>query len=513
MRAGGRATLTDRPAPPIFRADPTAMLRLSRSLRLAAALAAPVVLAPLALAPSAAAQPGAAQTVEIPRIDEAESIFAQALDAYREGDFGMAYRRFRLAYAGYPLHQKTTAARLMAARARLREGEPAEAAALARAFLADFPGSRYAADARALLAPEGRPDEPQTVEIGLALPLGADTAPLTQAFFNGFRMAVDEANAAALASGGTRLRMVFRDSRGDAGGAEAAVRALSQTAVIVGPLFSEEALAAGAAAERQRTVLIAPLATDDRVAENRRYVFQANAPLSVRGAQMARTANALGMRRVGVVWEGEAGSTSERLASGFAAETRRNGGEVVFETSVGTAWSALSARVGSDLAGLDALYAPVSGGNAETDIRVVLGTLDRSGADLAVLGDAEWHNRPAARALGPRFRLTYTNDFYLDAARAETRAFLGQYRQRFGADLDAAAFTTRRLAVTGYDLGRLLTRQIGRGGGDLADALRGAATAEGIGTRIGFAGGQVNRALFVQRLTPTGTERLDDGRR
>lgn len=533
MAAQGRTTLAapfaPLPAAPLCAppADLTAMHRLlssSRPLRLAAALflaptgAGAGVAGALALfgAAPVAAQPS---TSAVPRIEEAESIFEQALAAYRERDFGMAYRRFRLAYSGYPLHQKTTAARLMAARARLREGYAEEAARLARDFVAEFPESRYAADARALLAGLGVAETPtrapETLDIGLALPLTAETAPLTQAFFNGFRMAVDEVNAAALASGGTRIRMVFRDSRGDAVGAESAVAALASTAVIVGPLFSDEALAAGAAAERQRTVLIAPLATDDRVADGRRYVFQSNAPLAVRGAQMARTAQALGLRLVGVVSEGEAGGTSERLARGFADETRRSGGEVAVQANVGEAWTSLTTRVGAAALGeMDALYLPVSGGNAETDIRVVLGALDRASADIVVLGDAEWHNRPAARALGPRFRVTYTNDFYLDPARAETRAFLGQYRQRFGADLDDAPFTTRRLAVTGYDLGRMLLRRLMSDGGrrDLADALRTSATFEGIGTRVGFAGGQVNRALFVQRITATGLERLDDGR-
>lgn len=508
MARAGQGTLASSfrlPLPPM----PRLPLARRAALLLSLALAGGVPATPVATA----------QTADgVPRLPEAESVFEQALDAYRARDYGMAYRRFRLAITSFPLHQKTTAAHLMAARALAMDGQPAEAARLARTFVALFPQSRYVADARALIDAAGtddaRPYTTETVDVGLALPLTAETAPMTQAFFNGFRMAVDEANAEALAADRPRLRMVFRDSRGDAPGAEAAMAALASTAAIVGPLFSDEALAAGAAAERQRTVLVAPLATDDRVAEGRRYVFQANAPLGVRGAQMARTAAALGLTRVAVASEGEDGETSERLARGFADELRRSGGTVAAQVSVGESWTPLATRVGASTLGeVDAVYLPVSGGNAETDIRVVLGALDRAGADVTVLGDAEWHNRPAARALGPRFRVTYTNDFYLDPARAEVRTFLAAYRQRFGTDLDGAPFTTRRLAVTGYDLGRMLARVVERSGGrDLADALRGAATVEGIGTRIGFAGGQVNRALFVQRLTDTGLQRLDDGR-
>lgn len=490
--------------------------RLPAALRAARLLG--LVLAAGIPAAGALAQPTSGDPGGVPRIAEAESVFEQALAAYRQRDYGMAYRRFRIAVAGYPLHQKTTAASLMAARAMLMDGRRGEAARLARELIAAYPQSRYVAEARTILAQMGTRDadapNTQTVDVGLALPLTPDTAPLTQAFFNGFRMAVDEANAEAAAAGRPRLRMVFRDTRGDAPGAEVAVAALSSTVAIVGPLFSDEALAAGGAAERQRTVLIAPLATDDRVAEGRRYVFQANAPLGVRGAQMARTAAALGLTRVAVASEGEPGETSERLARGFADEVRRAGGTVAAQASVGESWTTLTSNVDEEtLRDVEALYLPVSGGNAETDIRVVLGALERANASVTVLGDAEWHNRPAARALGPRFRVTYTNDFYLDPARTDVRTFLSAYRQRFIVDLDAAPFTTRRLAVTGYDLGRMLARQIVRTGGrGLADALRGAATVEGVGTRVGFAGGQVNRALYVQRLTETGLERLDDGR-
>ncbi len=454
---------------------------------------------------TAAAQ---AQPTPVPRDAEAESTFEQAVEAYRAGDFGMAFRRFRLVVRDHPLNEKTTAALAMAAKARFREGAPSDAADLARDLVRNYPRSRYVPEMQALLArvqgqgPAVRP----VVDVGVALPLVAETAGLTQAFFNGLRLAADEANAEGQA--GPRMRLVFQNTHNTATGAAAAVAALRSTAVVVGPLFSDEAIAAGDAAAQSGTVLVAPLATDERVSAGHPTVFQANVPLNARGPVLAQYATGtMGLRRFGVVYEGEVGGTSERLARGFADAVQRSGGTVAFVTALTSGWSGLVTRIGADaLAGVDALYLPVSGNNAEVDVRAALSALDRAGAHVTVLGDAEWHNRAAARALGPAFRVTYTNDFSFDPADADVQRFAGAYRAAFGDDVLGASFTTQRLAATGYSLGRFLASRVASQ--NLARVLTAAGTYEGVGVRFNFAGGGVNRALYVQQYTNDGIRRL-----
>ena len=484
------------PAPPMRRLTLLAALALTGALGLAVPAAVPGV---------------RAQTVAPPVEPEAESTFEQALAAFNAGDYGMAYRRFRLVYTGFPLHQKTTAAVFMAARSQLRAGETAAGADLLRDLLRQFPDSRYAADARTLLARlDARADAPRTFTVGVALPLGGSNTALTQAFFNGLRLAVDEHNAGT----GSRARLVFRDTDGTAEGARTALEALREVDVVVGPLFSPEAIAAGEVAERNGTTLVAPLATDGRVAEGRRFVFQANPSLAVRGRTMARYAREeLRADTFGVVYEPEAGGVSERLGRAFADEVQRGGGVLAFQTPLGSrSWSGLGTQTADAdaLRSLDALYLPVSGGNAEVDIRAALGALDRSGASPVVLGDAEWHNRPSARALADRFGVTYTNDFVVDDARPEVARFRERYRALAGRDLAAAPFTVQRLAFTGYDLARyLLDRLDGRGNRPLPDALRRADRYDGLGIRLDFDDANVNDALFIQRYRAGAIERLE----
>ena len=132
----------------------------------------------------APASPARAQNV--PENVEAESTFEQGVEAFRAGDYGMAYRRFRLVYQAYPFNRKTTAGVLMAAKARYRLGETEPAAEILREFVREYPTSGYAGDARALLARidgAGAARGPQTVDVGIALPLGGANVALTQALF------------------------------------------------------------------------------------------------------------------------------------------------------------------------------------------------------------------------------------------------------------------------------------------------------------------------------------------
>jgi ABC-type branched-subunit amino acid transport system substrate-binding protein len=310
-------------------------------------------------------------------------------------------------------------------------------------------------------------------------------------------MAVDEQNQSA--TGSNRIRLVFRDIGADAAGAGQAVRSLADegTGVILGALFSEQAREAAAAAEARRVVFVAPRATDDRVSRNRLYTFQANPTIEVRGRLLARFAvNGLLLRRFGILSGFDNQGISQSMAEAFQDEIERLGSEVVFFKTLQSAsdWSRLPDMLDPDsLARTRALFVPLSGRQPERQANSLIQTLETLGADLRVLGNAEWHQLP----LGPRadpYGVTYANDFRVDSSDRTTSAFLRSHRSRFGSDAG-------RLAHVGYDVTRfLLSTMSGHPTpADLADALRTAAAFEGTGMRIDFRGGQVNEAMFYQR--------------
>ncbi len=452
----------------------------------------------------AGAAPLAAQPAVVPRNAEADAIFGQALKAFQNGDYPTAYRRFRLVYTQYPLNQATTAALIMGGKALYRQGDYRQAQALFDEFARTYTSSRYVPEARRMLryieaARSTPPTKARpTVTLGIAFPLTNRDTPRTQAFFNGLRMAVDAHNDAG---DGPRVRMVFRDTGGTPEGARGAVNALRDAAVIVGPLYSEEALAAAGAAETARVPLVAPLATDPRVSRGKTYVFQANPTTEVRGRAMARYAlESLRARRFGIVAESGADGVSAQMAEGFHDELQREGGIVAFMTEIPArgGWARLDETLDPDaLAQVDALYLPVSGSNAESDIRNALAALDKTGATPRVLGNAEWHRRANTTAAS-RYTVTYTNDFAPDDADAGVRRFREQYAARTGKSLTNADFAMQRLAFAGYDLGRFLIENLDASG-SVGAALRRAPRYHGLALDFDFRDGQVNDALFVFR--------------
>jgi ABC-type branched-subunit amino acid transport system substrate-binding protein len=91
--------------------------------------------------------------------------------------------------------------------------------------------------------------------------------------------------------------------------------------VIIGPVFSDEAIEAGAVSEEYGVPFFAPLATDDRVSEGRQYVFQANPSLSIRGRQMARFAvEDMELETIGIAVSMD-NPLSERMAERFQEES------------------------------------------------------------------------------------------------------------------------------------------------------------------------------------------------
>lgn len=99
---------------------------------------------------------------------------------------------------------------------------------------------------------------------------------------------------------------------------------------IVGPLFSDETMAAAEIAQEKNIPIISPTATDEGIAEKGEFVFQANSTNSMRGKVMAQFAvNMLGVKNVAVLASNA--PSSHVQADSFAAEITRLGAQVVID--------------------------------------------------------------------------------------------------------------------------------------------------------------------------------------
>ncbi len=432
---------------------------------------------------------------------EAKALFDEAVSTFEAGDYADAAAQFSRVASAFELHTLTTAAALMEGRALYRAGAYERAIEAFDAFLRVYQSSRYVSEAertRKLASNALQVTANSPVTLGLILSLGHDEASDSQSLFNGFRMAVDDHNARRE---GRPIRMVFRDIGELGSGGALASAAEAGAGTVFGALFSDQARAAAAEAERLGVIFVAPLATDKEVSRDRSMSFQANPTIEMRGRLMARFAvNALRLRDLGVVAERDEHGISGVMGDAFADEARLLGATVRFVQVLPDArsWFSIGDHIPTEsLRAVRGIYAPLSGSVADQLAGALLDGLgglltDSEQSRLRVLGNAEWHDLPM-RTEASRFGVTYSNDFYFDRTSDAAQAFTRRYRSMTGV-------SPGRLGVVGYDLGRYLISTV-----ESEDALEvrarllGAPAFEGVGVRVFFGGGQINRQMYYHR--------------
>jgi len=512
---------------------------------------------------------------------DAKLMFEQGIAAFERGDYQKAAERFRLV-GDYGLTRQTTAALVMQGKALLRLARYQETIDVLEALLDRYPETSYQSEAKRVLdVARKRLEESgqrvDTLRIGVALPMTDKYVALSQAMFNGIRLAIDEHNglrrryvspsglrassdsfdvaqtadvyndSLAQADGQVTVttatdtvrvdslqivteqasrpdwiaKMHFRHTKGTPEGAKAAVDSLvrrDEVDVILGPLFSRTARAAGSVAERNRTLFVAPLATDESVSEGRDFVFQTNPTISLRGRIMARfTSESLLTDAASIVYE-QGATNSEQMAEGFREEAKKRGLKIPFTLRLESArgWSQLPEVIEEDstitdsmFASTEAFYLPVTGRNATGKIQDALTGFGRLNTSARILGNSYWHGLSVVKEAS-KFTATYANDFNVQAKRPEVQRFIRRYRLLTGDTPDnLSSVREQRLAYTGYDVADFLlttlTPSVTRP--DPAD-LRAASVYEGLGMRIDFKEGNVNRAMFFHRYRNNRVELL-----
>lgn len=522
----------------------------------------------------------AQQFDEIPRNEKAERIFDQAVAAFERGDYEQAADRFRLVN-DYPLNRKTTAALVMEGKAHLQLGRYQESIDVLDTLLERYPETSYREEGERLrsVAQEQLEEQRQSVDtlrLGVALPMADEYVGLSQAMFNGIRLAVDEHNGLrrryvpppslqavadsfevaptrtvesdSLAEAEGRFtvtsqtdtlrvdslqsvteqegrpdwvaKMYFREVYPeDADSTRMAIDSLTnqdEVDAILGPLFSKTARVAGEAAQEAGISLIAPLATSGSVSAGKTHVFQANPTIPLRGRIMARfVSESLLTDSVGIFYERD-DRTSARIANGFRKEAEERDLDVVFTKRLDNArgWSQLPETIEADstlsdstVRATEALYLPISGVNASGRIQDALTGVGRLNPSARILGNSHWHNLTVKKEAST-FTSTYATDFNVQTKRPEVQDFIRQYRLLSGNTPDNLSVRGRRLAYTGYDISRFLLTTLSSASTPRPSDLRGAPTYDGLGVRINFRNGNVNRAMFFMRYRNNRIERI-----
>ncbi len=293
---------------------------------------------------------------------------------------------------------------------------------------------------------------PTGIEVAVSLPLSGEEAPYGIPIMEGIRLAIDDANAS-----GTTPPITLRtyDDKGDSDLAKriAGQIVASRAALVLGPAFSKNSLAAGPVYASGGLVSLATTCTADSITQNA-TTFRVMFKNSDQGVTLAYyLARVLGKHRAAVIVIDDGyGHTLQdgfqRVAAGLGIDAQY----YIFKTP--EEGQAIAMRIAADSTKPPVLFLTL-----DADAAPILLALRRHGVTGPflggdALGDEFFSQRMAGEPEEKHQRGYFTENVYgispviLDSANAEILAFADRFRANYGHDPVWAS-------VVGYDAGQL----------------------------------------------------------
>jgi branched-chain amino acid transport system substrate-binding protein len=300
---------------------------------------------------------------------------------------------------------------------------------------------------------EPTPDE--RVRVGAFMSLTGDTAQYGISALNGYRMAVEEANATG-GAGGRRVELIVEDTRSDGVETEVVVERLVREVrvhALLGEVVSSRSLAGARVAQREGVPMLTPSATSPEVTAVGPYVFRGCYTDIFQGAAIAHFATGqLGARRAAFLVDRDQ-RYSVDLARFIREDFVRHGGEVVAEQEydAGAAdFSVQLAEVGA--AKPDVIFIPgyyLEAGLLARQARAI-------GIEVPLVGGDGWDSprlyEIGGQALSGGF---YSSHFSAEDPDPQVQRFVADYRRLFVATPDS-------FAATAYDAARIMLAAVAR---------------------------------------------------
>lgn len=213
--------------------------------------------------------------------------------------------------------------------------------------------------------------------------------------------------------------------------------------VILGPMYSEEALAVSEYCAAHDIVMLTPTATDERISALSPTIFQLNPTHRARGASIARFAiQDLNAKTAGIFAQDS--TYGKDMGIGFKEEFETLGGEVKLFALLPESFSSFSKALaplnltfdkqfGYPLTQLDVIYLPMTSPEA---VAIALSQLRFYNIRGELLGSSDWLDE---RLLNNRDLITnfyYASDFQL-IENSATNSIVYLYKTRFGEEPNA----------------------------------------------------------------------------
>ncbi len=272
--------------------------------------------------------------------------------------------------------------------------------------------------------------------------------------------------------------------------------------VILGPMYSEEALAVSEFCRNRGVVMLTPTATDERISLHSSTSFQLNPTHRARGASMARFAVQDLHAKTAFIFAQDS-TYGKDMGAGFKDTFETLGGEVKLFALLPESFSSFSKalaplnltfdkELGYPLTQADVIYLPLTSPEA---VAIALSQLRFYNLRGELLGSSDWLDE---RLLNNRDLLThfyYASDFQLAENSATARA-VSLYKTRFGEEPNAFFWL-------GYDAMDFLFRALlsSHSTPDLKVALRLAPPMNTHHIPVFFDGKNVNQMMNIIRFS------------
>lgn len=277
--------------------------------------------------------------------------------------------------------------------------------------------------------------------------------------------------------------------------------------LLIGPLFSAEAVEAARAAKSAKIPLVTPTATDSRITDNNPWCFQLNPTHEERGRIAARELLKTSKPEA-VAAIAEKSPYLEEMAKGFLDEIKLAGtkkvvyGALAADTDSAAAATAIGGMRGKTF---DALYLPMDK-PAVIDRTLSLLESSRTGYKR-LLGSGIWEEKPVLTRFKGRIPngITFFSDYHTKYDGAKTAEIASSQQLLWNTPL--SAYFWYGYDTLDYLLNLLALKPVG-GARELAQALRSAPLFRAHYSSYEFGGGNVNRSMNVLRHENNATRKI-----
>jgi ABC-type branched-subunit amino acid transport system substrate-binding protein len=372
-----------------------------------------------------------------------------------------------------------------------KTNQSAKAQALAQEFLAQYPRTRYRAQAQEILNRMPGYQPKGSVSVGLLAPLTGEDADIGRQIANAIQLAVNQYNQTS----DLKVKLIISDTKGNLVETARITHAMleNRVPVILGPMLSKTAAVAAAMLMDKDMVMVTPTATDEGIAQLGSNIFQVNVTLGTLAKQIAGYAmERLSIREFAIIAPNT--DYGKALSTQFSEEVVRRGGEVVdqelfdegthdfrahfeslrikiYQRRLDTIAKAnnLPPRQVDPSRRADSLYLADSviaiGGiflPAEAEDVVMLAPqVFFHRIQTQLLGSNGWYS-PTTLLDGKRYvnNAIFSSNFEIDTNNDKWPAFSAEYKRQFGVAPD------RMIAPLGYDAANLVLKALSAAGGD-----------------------------------------------